>query len=251
VIVPVVVAVAAVTIFGGLIAGFVRPADAVAPAGLLLGVAFGGLGFRLVQRRELRRLVGVVRSTEPTVPEGILEAPEPKLAVLIADVRRLGFELAGATDTLVSRKVSVRTWVLTEPDGRIWVEVGVAGPPQAIFLSQSADGRFLETTSRPVAAIDHPDLFVQSVATGPADALELHRRTLAEWTAARGVGRTVRSLEDFLAVEPEVRARTGGLRLEAHVARFVEPALRRWALASALASATAVAVLGFLAASAP
>ena len=244
-----VAAVTAIAIVGGLVLELLRPADAVTPTALLLGLTFAGAAFRLVQRRELQRLVGVVRSTEPTVPDGILEAPDPALAELIAEVRRLDFELAGATDTTVTRKLSVRTWVLTEPEGRIWVEVGAAGPPQAIFLSQSRDGRFLETNSRPVAAIDHPNLFVQSVANGPADAVALHRRTLAAWVEDHGLGRTVRTLDDFLAVEPVVRERTGGLRLEAHVAQVIQPALRRWLVAAGLALATGGAVLAFLAGS--
>lgn len=247
----VVVAAAAIATVGGLVLALVRPADAVLPAALLLSLTVGGAAFRFIQRRELRRLVRVVRSAEATVPEGIVEAPDGPTAEVIAEVRRLGFEVAGATDTDVDARRSVRTWVLTEPDGLVWVEVGLAGRPQAIFLSQAGDGRFLETTSRPAAAIDHPNLFVQSVATGPTDAAGLHRATLASWVAERGIGRTVRTLDDFLLIEPIVRERTGGLRLAAHVEQVVEPALRRWLVAAGLAVATAAAVLAFLAASRP
>ena len=190
------------------------------------------------RRASLQRAIEMVRRSESVVAKGMIEAPHADAAGLIAALRRLGFEIAGATDTAVGGGEPIRTWVLTEQggSGTTWVEVGIAGKAIAIFLSRGGDGRFLETSFPDGATIDHPNLFARPIGKSVEDALRGHRDTLADWTARAGPPLVVGSLEDYLRVETELRDRTGGLRIAEHIEQVVTPGLKRWAISALIAT---------------
>jgi hypothetical protein len=195
-------------------------------------LAIVGVIFTFWRRASLQGAIEAVRDSRSVVAEGMIEAPQVDAAALIAALRRLGFEVAGATDTAVGGGEPIRTWVLTERGGEAttWIEVGIAGKAIAIFLSRGGDGRFLETSFPDGAVIDHPNLFARPFGESVDDALRGHRKTLAEWTERCGPPLVVASLEDYLRVETELRDRTGGMRIAEHIEHVVTPGLRRWAI---------------------
>lgn len=208
-------------------------------------LAVAGSLLLLRRRGDLRRVLAEIRAAESVVATGLVEAPRPDVAALIGELRRLGFEMVGATDTSIGGGRPIRTWVLTDPGGpaTTWVEVGIARTPIAIFLSRAADGRFLETSFPDGATIDVPDLFARPIRASVGDALEGHRATLAEWSEQAGESLVVRTLDDYRLVETELRERTGGMRIADYIERVVEPSLRRWAISAAIGTATFFALV--------
>jgi hypothetical protein len=195
-------------------------------------VAMIGVVVLLSRRAALQRALAEIRAAQSVVATGPIDAKRDDVAALIDELRRLGFELVGATDTMIGARPPIRTWVMTEGGwpGTTWVEVGIARTPVAIFMSRAADGRFLETVFPDGATIDHPNVLTRPVETSVADALAGHRAVLAEWTSRLGPSIAVRTLNDYRQVEPELRARTGGLLIASHLERVVEPGLQRWAI---------------------
>lgn len=191
------------------------------------------------RRASLRRSIAEMRAAESVVVMGMIEAPRPDVAELIGELRRLGFATVGATDTSLGGGEPIRTWVLTESTApaTTWVEVGMAGTPIAVFLSRAGSGRFLETPFHRGELIDHPDLFVRPVWTSVDEALREHRGTLVEWESQSGPPLVVRTLEEYRAVETELRDRTGGMRIAAYVQNVVEPSIRNWAICAVAATA--------------
>jgi hypothetical protein len=239
-------AIGGLALVGAVLTGAARPTDLILPAILATSLATGLLVALVLRRRSMLGLVDTVRSAEAVVPSGILDAPDGDLADLIAEIRGHGFALVGGTDTSLRGGQPVRTWVMTEPAGTTWVEIGRAGGPLAVFLSQAGDGRFLETRAAEGEVIDHPDLLARAVPGDPADALAAHRTLLAEWIERHGRARAVRTLDDFLAVEPVVRDRTGGLRILSYVEHVVNPSIRSWAIAAGIGLVTTVVLLARL-----
>ncbi|HEV8546116.1 MAG TPA: hypothetical protein VGQ64_07465 [Candidatus Limnocylindrales bacterium] len=213
--------------------------------GLTWTIVFGhsivgvvSLVVNVVSRRSLRRSIERIRSSTPVVAGGLVEAPPLDVATLIARIRQLGFDLAGATDTTIGGG-PIRTWVMLEPTGETWIEIGTAGGPIAIFLSQVTDARLVETSFPTGATIDDPRLLAKPVATSPEDALAEHRKTVAGLGGSR---RTVATLDDYLAVELDQRARTGGMRIQDYLDRVVEPSIRDWAISVAVDAVAFVAL---------
>lgn len=197
------------------------------------------------RRASLRRAIAEMRRAESVVVTGMIDAPRQDVAELIGKLRRLGFETIGATDTQLGGGQPIRTWVLTESSGpaTTWVEVGVAPTAIAVFLSRAGNGRFLETPFHQGEMIDHPDLFVRPVWTNVEEALREHRATLAEWESQSGPPLAVRTLEEYRTVESELRDRTGGMRIAAHVQNVVEPSIRNWAICAIIATAALFVVV--------
>jgi hypothetical protein len=191
------------------------------------------------RRAGLRRAIAEMRRAESVVVTGMIEAPREDVAELIGKLRRLGFETVGATDTQLGGGPPIRTWVLaaTTRPGTTWIEVGMAPTAMAVFLSRAGNGRFLETPVHQGEMIDHPDLFVRPVWTSVEDALREHRATLADWESQSGPPLEVRTLDAYRTVETELRDRTGGMRIAAHVKNVVEPSIRNWAICALIATA--------------
>jgi hypothetical protein len=185
-----------------------------------------GLLNGIVTRRRLIAAADRIRAAVPAVAPDPVEPPPPDLAAEIETIRRLGFQLIGATDTAMLGR-AIRTWVLTEPSGDVWVEVGLASRPMAIFLTDAASGRFVETAYPTGEPIDDPNLFSEVVASHEEEALTVHRATVRD---AGGAVRRVVSMDDYLAAEAEHRSRTGGMRLRAYVERVVRPSIRDWSI---------------------
>jgi hypothetical protein len=164
------------------------------------------------------------------------DSPCDDVAVLLGDMRRLGFELIAATDTVVGRRPPIRVWILAESaePATTWVEVTIARTPIAVFLSRAGDGRFLETSFPRGATIDEPALLAHPVETSLSDALGDHRAVLAELTSKTGSPLVVRTFDDYRLVEAEMRERTGGMRITAYISHIVTPAIRRWAICAAI-----------------
>jgi hypothetical protein len=208
-------------------------------------LAVVGMLLNLWRRSTLKRVVADIRRAESVLAAGLVEAPRADVAELIGELRVLGFEMLGATDTAIGGGPPIRTWILTERagTGTTWIEVGIARKPIAIFLSRAGDGRFLETSYPFGETIDHPDVYARPIETGLEDALGGHRAELAEWTSRAGPPLVVRSLDEYREVEIELRERTGGMRVAAYVERVVEPNLRRWAISAAIGFVTLLALL--------
>jgi len=117
-------------------------------------LAFTALVVNVASRRRLRRAMALMKTTVPVVVNEPILTPRADLATLIARVRELGFELIGGTDTTLSGP-PVRTWILTEPAGDVWVEIGFAATPIAIFLSEAKGGRFVETAYPRGSTLEH------------------------------------------------------------------------------------------------
>jgi hypothetical protein len=208
-------------------------------------VAMVGVVVLLSRRAALEHALSEIRAAQSVVVAGEVEGPGGDVAILIDELQQLGFEMLGATDTLIGARSPIRTWVLTESRGlgATWVEVGSTRAAVAIFLSRAGDGRFLETVFPDGATIDHPNVLARPIETSVADALRGHRAVLSEWTLRAGPPLLVRTLQDYRRVEPELRERTGGLLIAAHLEQVVEPGLRHWATSAAIGLAT---VLGLV-----
>jgi hypothetical protein len=207
-------------------------------------LAIFGTVLLLWRRASLQRALWEIRQAESVVATGLIEAPRADVSELLGDLRRLGFEMAAATDTAIGGGRPIRTWVLTATGdpATTWVEVGIAQTPMAFFLSRGPDGRFLETSYPAGETIDHANLSARPIPTSLDDAFRAHLATLAEWTSRAGAPLAVRTLDDYLSVERELRDRTGGMRIAAYLERIVEPGLRRWATSAAIATATFLAL---------
>ena len=192
----------------------------------------------LYQRRRLRGMVAQVRAAAPVVVTGLIDAPETNTGKLISDVRRLGFTETFATDVTLGGS-DIRTWVLLEPAGETWVEIGMGLTPMAIFLSEVAGGRLIETAYPHGESIDDPRLLAQVVKSDVRAALEAQRAAVA---AAGGIRREVRTIDDYLAAERDQRERTGGMRIQAHLESAIGPSIRDYAI-SAVIDAAAFAFL--------
>lgn len=192
-------------------------------------LAFTALVVNIAARRRLRRSIDLVTTTAPVPVDQAVEpilVPRDDVRALMARLRDLGFDLVGATDTTL-RSDPIRTWILTEPGGNIFVEMGYSNTPMAIFLSQARGGRFVETSYPRGATIDVPQLLAGPVPSSPADALATQRERLA---SVGGPGRSVVTMADYLAVEADQRASNGGMRIRQHLDRVVEPAIRDFAV---------------------
>jgi len=189
-------------------------------------LAFTALVVNVASRRRLLRAVELMKTTVPVVVNEPILTPRDDIATLIARVRDLGFDLAGATDTTLTGG-PIRTWILTEPAGDVWVEIGVAATPIAIFLSEAAGGRFVETAYPRGSAIDAPELLAGPVASSPADALATQRERV---TTLGGPARNVVTMDDYRSAEAVQRASNGGLRIRDHLEHVVEPSIRDFAL---------------------
>ena len=192
-------------------------------------LAFTALVVNIAARRRLRRSIDLVTTTAPVPVDQAVEpilVPRDDVRALMARLRDLGFDLVGATDTTL-RSDPIRTWILTEPGGNIFVEMGYSNTPMAIFLSHARGGRFVETSYPRGATIDVPQLLAGPVPSSPADALATQRERLA---SVGGPGRSVVTMADYLAVEADQRASNGGMRIRQHLDRVVEPAIRDFAV---------------------
>lgn len=238
-------AVGAIVIIGGVITGYGSMATLFPITVTAASIAIVGVLFLAWRRASLRRAIAQVRETKSEVVTGMVTAPEVGVAELIGELRNLGFATVGATLTSIGGGPPIQTWVLTEGEGpaTTWVEVGVAATPIAIFLSRGGDGRFLETSYPDGSTIDHPNLRARPIETSVAEALRGHRATLAEWKAQSGPTLAVRTLDEYRAVEDELRERTGGMRISEYLERVVEPGLRRWAISAAIGVATFFALV--------
>jgi hypothetical protein len=201
--------------------------------------------FTFQRRATLRRTIAEIRRAESVVASGLIEAPRADVAELIGELRKLGFEIIGATDTTVGGGQPIRTWVLTDSGGpgTTWIEVGIARTPIAIFLSRAGDGRFLETSFPDGATIDVPNLLARPIGGSVEATLAGHRATLDEWTSRAGRPLVVRTLDEYRLVEDELRERTGGMRIAHYIETVVEPSLRRWAISSVIGVVAFLAVV--------
>jgi hypothetical protein len=184
----------------------------------------------LYQGSRLRGMIDRVKTVAPVVASGLIEAPESDTGRLISEVRRLGFTETFATDTTLGGP-PIRTWILLEPTGATWVEIGMGLKPMSIFLSEVAGGRLVETTYPMGQHIEDPRLLVNIVGSSPADAYATHVEAVR---SAGGSRREVRSLDDYLAAERDQRARTGGMRIQAHLDNVIAPSIRDWSISLAI-----------------
>lgn len=187
----------------------------------------------LYQRRRLRGMVAQVRTAAPVVATGLVEAPDTNTGKLISEARRLGFTETFATDTSLGGS-EIRTWILLEPAGETWVEIGMALTPMAIFLSEVGGGRLIETAYPHGESIDDPRLLAQVVKTDVRAALDAQRAAVQ---AAGGSRREVRTIDDYLAAERDQRERTGGMRIQAHLESAIGPSIRDYAISAAIDAA--------------
>ncbi len=231
---------AALVAFGTL--GDVRPFSLLVYPITLAAVGGSLTAFNVFRARQLRSFMGRIKSAVPEIPTGIVEAPTAPIATLLAQLRALGFGLAGTTDTMVEGAPPMQCWIMTREPGTTWVEVGPPQAPMAIFLSQGNDGRFLETTTFGGEVIDHPALYARTLKADPADALNAHRQVLVQWEATTGPARVVRTLDDYLEAERAQRELTGGLRIATFLERVIRPGIRHWAIATVIASASIAAL---------
>ena len=198
-----------------------------------------GLVNGIVSHRRLVAAADRMKAAVPTVSPDPIEPPRPDVAAEIETIRRLGFQLVGATDTVMHGR-PIRTWILTESSGDVWVEVGLTFQPIVVFLSDGAGGRFIETVYPSGEPIDDPDLFSEVVGSYEEEALTVHRAAVAE---AGGAVRRVVSMDDYLAAEAEHRNRTGGMRLRSYVERVVRPSIRDWSIGTVVGLVCLAALL--------
>jgi hypothetical protein len=204
-----------------------------------------GLAVSLWNRRRLSAIVDRIRTAAPVVANDPIAFPPPRdIGAAIATVRGLGFELAGATDIALDDNL-IRTWILVEPSGDAWTEVGMGVTPMAIFVSDGGGGRFVETAYPMGEPIDDPRLLSQAVGRSEAAALTAHRAAVA---AEGGVRRQVRTMDEYIAVEAEHRDRTGGMRIRSHLERVVRPSIRDWSISLVVDVVALAALLASVAA---
>jgi hypothetical protein len=221
-------------VVGGVTAAFVAFGRVDSTVTTILGLhslfSLTALLLNVFQRYRLRGMVDRVKAVAPVVATGLIEAPETNTGRLIADVRRLGFTETFATDTSLGG-LPIRTWVLLEPTGVTWVEIGMGMKPMSIFLSEVGGGRLVETTYPMGQPIDDPRLLVQVVSSSPADAYAAHLEAVR---VAGGSRRDVRSVDDYVAAERDQRTRTGGMRIQAHLNNVIAPSIRDWSISLAI-----------------
>jgi hypothetical protein len=231
-------ALAAVVVTALAVAGAVDPSTARLAVYGFTAFSVYALTVSVLNRNRLRKSADAMKTTVPVVVRDPILTPPDEIATLIATVRALGFDLIGATDTTL-RARPIRSWILTEASGDVWVEAGFAATPIAIFLSHAKRGRFVETAYPRGATIDVPQLLAGPVASSPADALATQRERLA---AEGGPGRHVVTMDDYLSAEASQRASNAGMRIREHVARVVEPRIRDYAV-SLVVDVVAIVVL--------
>lgn len=223
-------------------ADIARTADVLAPlvgAAIVAGVA---AVLSVMRRRSLTAAIGRLRDAAPVRVTGLAAAP-PGVDRMLGELRGLGLDLIGATDTTIAGQEPIRTWVVTGEPWTTWAEVGATGAGMVVFLSQGATGRFLETTSRGGEQIDRPALLARTIDAGLAEALTAHRATIDEWTQESGTPRTVRTMDDYEEAEAGLRRTTAGMRIAAHIERVVIPGIRAWTAAAIAAGTAAVIVV--------
>lgn len=223
------------------VAEVARPADVLAPltgAAIIAGVA---AILSVARRRSLTAAMGRLRDAAPVRVGGLAAAP-PGVDRMLGELRGLGFDLIGATDTTIAGQEPIRTWIVSGEPWTTWAEIGAAGPGMAVFLSQDATGRFVETTSRGGEQIDLPPLLARTIDAGLAEVLAAHRATLDGWARVSGPPRTVRTMDDYEAADRELRRATAGMRIAAHIERVVTPGIRAWIAAAIVAGGAAVVV---------
>ena len=194
----------------------------------------------LWRRATLGRAAGQVYGAESVLVVG--SDPPPAVATLLAELRRLGFQVIGVTDTAIGRRPPIRVWILAENGGAgtTWAEVTRARTPMVIFLSlagdlsRPGDGRFIETSYPHGESIDHQYVLARPIESSTEDALREHRAALAQWASHSGSPVVVRDLDEYRQVEAELRERTSGFRIAAYLERVVEPGLWRWAISAAI-----------------
>jgi hypothetical protein len=207
-------------------------------------VAIARVLLLLWRRAALERAAAQVYGAESVLV--VSADPPPAVATLLGELRRLGFQVIGVTDTAVGRRPPIRVWILTENGGTAttWAEVTRARTPMVIFmsragdLSRAGDGRFIETSYPNGESIDHQYLLARPIESSAEDALREQRAALTQWASHSGPPFVVRNLDEYRQVEAEFRERTGGLRIAAYLERVVEPGLWRWAIAAAIGVVT-------------
>ena len=191
-------------------------------------VALTALIVNVWSRSRLQRAVDQIRSATSIPVNEPLLTPPSEVADLIAKIRPSGYDLVGAIDTSLGGGKPIRTWILTEPTGDVWIEVGLAVTPMAVLLSQATSGRFVETAYPRGVEIDEPELLAGAVKSSVPDALGQQRERL---TSEGGPGRHVVTMDDYLEAERVQRVTNGGLRIKSHLARVVGPSIRDFAIA--------------------
>jgi hypothetical protein len=252
-------AAAAVVVLTALAVAGVAPRAIVFP--LVLAYATISTVALIVMVRVRDRVRGFVRALADvqvqTVDPAFALVP-PSVAGLTEELTRLGFRVVGVTDTVVAGRPDFRSWVLVEPSGETWLEVGDAGRGIAVVLSSTPGGRQVESAWPAGMRIDEPELLAAPASTTLEQTIADHRaRLAAECRAERAAGVTpldperpdgwhVRTFEDYLAWEPIQRARTGGLRLKTDLRRRIEPTVRLWALSTVVgvACGAVLAIVG-------
>jgi len=235
---------------GGAIALTAFALDGVLPRSAVWIIVLGfttlstvALVMTLRVRTRLRRFVDALASaTNRVVDRPGLASPE--FAHLIDDLARLGFTVAGTVDTVMTGRPDFRSWILVEPSGETWVEVGQAVHAIAVIVSGAADGRQVESAWPSGMWIDEPELLAAPASPTLELTLADHRaRVAAERRAQAQLGTPpldpdrpdgwrIRSLEDYLAWEPIQRRRTGGLRVRTDLRRRIEPSVQLWTLST-------------------
>jgi hypothetical protein len=207
-------------------------------------------------RTRLRRFATALATASTGAVAGQALAP-PSVAAVIDELERAGFSLAGVVDTAIAGRPDFRSWVLVEPSGETWIEVGDAGRAIAVFLSGTTGGRQVEAAWPAGMSIDEPELRAAPASASLQLTLADHRARVAEerraerqlgtppLDPARPDGWRVRTLDDYLAHDPIQRARTGGLRLRTDLRRRIEPSIRGWALSTAVGVACGAALAAF------
>jgi hypothetical protein len=207
-------------------------------------LAIAGVILLLWRRATLERAAAQVYGAQSVLV--VSADPPPAVATLLDELRRLGFEVIGVTDTAVGRRPPIRVWILTEKggEGTTWAEVTRARTPMVIFmsragdLSRAGDGRFIETSYPNGESIDHQYVLARPIESSAEDALREHRAALAQWASHSSPPVVVRDLDEYRQVEAEFRERTAGFRIAAYLERVVEPGLWRWAISAAIGVVT-------------
>jgi hypothetical protein len=209
-------------------------------------------------RNRVRGFVRAITDVEVRVVDLATALVAPSVAGMIDELTAVGFTVVGVTDTVVAGRPDFRSWILVEPSGETWVEVGDAGRGIAVVLSSTPGGRQVESAWPAGMRIDEPELLAAPASTTLEQTIADHRaRLAAECRAERAAGVTpldperpdgwhVRTFEDYLAWEPIQRARTGGLRLKTDLRRRIEPTVRLWALSTVVgvACGAVLAIVG-------
>jgi hypothetical protein len=246
-------AAAAIVILTALAVAGVAPRGVVFP--LVLAYATISTVALIVLVRVRNRVRGFVRAitdVEVRVVDLATALVPPSVAGMIDELTGLGFTVVGVTDTVVAGRPDFRSWILVEPSGETWVEVGDAGRGIAVVLSSTPGGRQVEAGFPGGMRIDEPELLAAPASATLEQTLADHRvrlaaerqseraRNVARLDAARPDGWRVRTFEEYLAWEPIQRQRTGGMRLKTDLRRRIEPTIRLWGLSTVVGLACGV-----------